>query len=447
MRRLSLSLAGGVSLAVFALWPTASGTPSLPLHAPAAVTAQLLAVASTAHGSRLEQFNPSTFTAVKGSAAVGWYDGWVASPDHQLLAVATHSDASNSDSSTIRFANPSTLRWVRRGIALDGYFLGGLWPRMNTLYALTGNCCTPGSTLETISTVSKRVLARTPISGLIPTVARSADSLVFLTEAGNKVAPVTLGVIDPNGAIRSVPLTRILGGTHFDLTAQEPIGTTRQPGLAVDPIGNVAYVIDDGGLVAQVALGNLSVSYHQLNNSLLDRLSAWLTPSAQAKGINGPTLSARWLGDGLIAVNGTHESAIRHKDGSISFASSPAGLRIIDTSNWSEHTLDPNSTSAIVTDGLLLASGGSWTSDGNTTTSTGEGIAAYGPDGALRWRIDAGQTISVLAAYGSRALIQKNQTGSTYVQEPIQLIDLTTGQKLTTMPADSNLWPLLGTGS
>lgn len=447
MRRLSLSLAGGVSLAVFMLWPAAGGTPSLPLHAPAAVTPQLLAVASTAHGSRLERFDPSTFAAVKSSATVGGYAGWVASPDHQLLAVATDSDASNSDTSTIRFANASTLRWVRRGVALDGYFLEGLWPRMNTLYALAGNCCTAGSTLEMINTVSKRVLARTPITGLIPTVTRSADRLVFLTEAGNKIAPVTLGVIDPNGAIRSVPLTRILGGTHFDLTAQDPIGTARQPGLAVDPIGNMAYVIDDNGLAAEVALGDLSVSYHQLNNSLLDRLSAWLTPSAQAKGINGPTLSARWLGDGLIAVSGTHESAVRQKDGSISFSSSPAGLRIIDTTDWSEHTLDPNATSAIVTDGLLLASGGSWNSDGNTTTSTGEGIAAYGPDGALRWRIDAGQTISILAAYGSRALIQKNQTGTTYVQEPIELIDLTTGGKLTTMPADLNLWPLLGTGS
>src|SRR5581483_9838783 len=150
------------------------------------------------------------------------------------------SDANNTDTSTIRFANAQTLRWVRRGVGLDGYFLGALWPSMNTLYALAGNCCTPGSTLETINTVSKRVLTRTHITGLIPTVARSADGLVFLTEVGNEVAPVMLGVVDSNGAIRSVPLTRIRGGTHFDLTAQDPLGTTRQPGLAVDPIGNVA---------------------------------------------------------------------------------------------------------------------------------------------------------------------------------------------------------------
>jgi hypothetical protein len=446
MRRLSLSL-GALSLAVFALWPTASSLPGLPLHAPVALTPQLLAVASTANGSRLEQFDPSTFTAVKATATIGWYDGWVASPDHQLLAVATHSDANNTDTSTIRFANAQTLRWVRRGVGLDGYFLGALWPSMNTLYALAGNCCTPGSTLETINTVSKRVLTRTHITGLIPTVARSADGLVFLTEVGNEVAPVMLGVVDSNGAIRSVPLTRIRGGTHFDLTAQDPLGTTRQPGLAVDPIGNVAYVIDDGGLVAQVALADLAVSYHQLNNSLLDRISAWLTPTAQAKGINGPTLSAHWLGNGLIAVTGTHESAVRHKDSSISFASSPAGLRIIDTNTWSEDTLDPNATTAIVTDGLLLASGGSWNSNGNNTKSSGEGIAAYGADGALRWRINAGQTLSILATYGSRALIQRNETGPTYVQEPIQLIDLTTGEKLATMPADSYLWPLLGAGS
>lgn len=447
MGRLSLPLAGFLSVGVIALWLSAGGTPPIPLHAEGALTPQLLAVASTPHGSKLEQFDPSTFTAVKASAAISWYDGWVASPDRQLLAVATHSDASNSDSSTIRFANASTLRWLRRGIGLDGYFLGALWPQLNTLYALAGKCCTAGSTLETINTVSKRVVARTPIAALIPTVTRSADGLVFIAEVGNKVAPVTLGLVDSNGAIRSVPLTRILGGTHFDLTAQDPIGNGRQPGLAVDPTGNVAYVIDDSGLVAAVGLTDLSVSYHQLDNSLLDRFSAWLTPPAEAKGINGPTLSAHWLGDGLIAVSGTRESAVRRRDGSVSFSSSPAGLRVIDTSGWSEQTLDPSATSALVTDGLLLASGGSWSSDGNTTTSSGEGLAAYGPDGALRWRIDDGETLSVLATYGSRALIQRTETGPNYVQEPIQLIDLTTGQKLATMPADSYLWPLLGVGS
>jgi hypothetical protein len=448
MRRLSIAVAGCASVAVLAGWPFGASMPALPLHTPPAATNPLLALASTGHGSKLEQLDPASFTPLRASVQVGWYDGWVISPDRKMLALATHSDASNVDVSTLRFGNVSTLRWVRRGVRLDGYFRAAIWPREGMLYVLAGNCCGSGGALDTIDTVSKRVVARTSIAGQIAAVARSSDGLVSLTETDNAVAPATLIVIGADGIVRAVPLGRIVAGTHFDQTSQDPIGTTRQPGLAVDPNSDTAYVIDDSGLVGQIGLRDLSVSYHQLGGgSLIARLSGWLTPPAEAKGLNGPMLTAQWLGDGLIALTGTSESAVKQKDGSTVFSSTPAGIRLVDTNAWSERTLDPGSDSAVVADGLLLASGGSWRSDGNTTTSSGEGLAAYGPDETLRWHIDAGETITVLAAYGSRALIQKVHTGPYYIQEPVQLIDLTTGRALRTLPADSYPWPLLGTGS
>lgn len=432
---------------MIAALPLGTSPPALPLRTPPAATTPLLAVASTGRGSRLEQLDPSSFRPLRASAQVGWYDGWVISPDRTMLALATHSDVSNADVSTLRFATVSTLRWVRRGVRLDGYFRGAIWPRTGTLYALVGDCCGAGGSLDTIDTVGKRIVSRTPIAGQIAAVTRSADGLVALTESDNAVAPATVVVVGATGAVRSVRLGRILAGTHFDQTGQDPIGTTRQPGLAVDPAGDTAYVVDDSGLVAQVGLSDVSLSYHQLGRSLLARLSAWFAPSAEAKGLNGPMLSGRWLGDGVIALTGTSESAVRRRDGSVVFSSSPAGLRLVDTTSWSERTLDPAADSAVVADGLLLASGGSWRSDDNTTTSSGEGLAAYGPDETLRWRIDAGQTVSILATYGSRALIQRIQAGPNYVQEPVQLIDLGTGRTLDTLPADSYTWPLLGNGS
>ena len=448
MRRLSIAVVGCASVVVLAAWPFGASMPALPLHTPPAATNPLLALASTGHGSNLEQLDPASFTPLRTSAQVGWYDGWVISPDRTMLALATHSDASNVGVSTLLFGNVSTLRWVRRGVRLDGYFRAAIWPRTGILYALAGNCCGSGGTLDTIDTVSKQVVARTSIAGQIAAVARSADGLVALTEADNAVAPASLIVTSADGSEHAVSLGRILAGTHFDQTSQDPIGTTRQPGLAVDPAGDTAYVLDDSGLVAQISLRALSVSYHQLGEgSLLARLSAWLTPPAEAKGLNGPMLTAQWLGDGLIALTGTSESAVKQKDGNTVFSSAPAGVRVIDTNAWSERTLDPQADSAVISDGLLLASGGSWRSDGNTTTSSGEGLAAYGPDETLRWHIDAGETITVLAAYGSRALIQKIDTGPTYVQEPVQLIDLATGRTLRTLSADSYPWPLLGSGS
>ena len=446
MRRLSIGFAGCAAVVLIAAWPSAT-PPQLPLVVPAAATTPLLAVASTGNGSRIEQLDPATFTALRVSATVGWYDGWVASPDRALLALATHSDSSNSDLSTIRFANASTLKWVRRGVQLDGYLMGAIWPRAGTLYALASNCCGSGGTLDTVDTVGKRIVARTTIRGQIVTVARSADGLVYLSTADNALAPATLAVIGPDGSVRSVQLTRIIAGTHFDQTSQDPIGTTRQPGLAVDPATDTAYVLDDDGLVAQIGLHDLTVLYHQLDNSLIDRLSAWLTPPAAAKGINGPILSAQWLGDGLITLTGTNQSAVKHKDGSLTFSSTPAGLRVIDTNTWNERTLDPGANNTVIADGLLLASGGSWRSDGNTTTSSGEGLAAYSPDETLRWRINPGWTIAILAAYGSRALIQTIDTGTVAVQKPVQLLDLENGHILRTLPPDSYPWPLLGTGS
>jgi hypothetical protein len=447
MRRLSVALLGCASVMVIAAWPVGPDPPMLPLQTLPAATDPLLAVASTERGSKLEQLDPSSFASFRTSAQVGWDDGWVISPDGTMLALATHADASNVDVSTLRFDTVSTLRWVRRGVRLDGYFRAAIWPRAGTLYALTGNCCGPGGAVDTIDTVAKRIVARTAIAGQIAAVARSATGLVALTEADNAVAPATLAVIGTDGTLGSVRLGRILAGTHFDQTSQDPIGTTRQPGIAVDPASNTAYVIDDSGLVAQISLSNLSVSYHQLDSSLLARLSAWITPTAEAKGLNGPTLTAQSLGDGLIVLTGTTESAVTQRDGSTVFSSAPAGVRIINTNTWNESTLDPSANSAVVTDGVLLVSGGSWRSDGTTTTSSGEGLAAYGPDESLRWRIDTGQIITVLVAYRSRALIQKVDNGPTYVAEPVRLVDLTTGRTLRSFPADSYPLPLLGSGS
>jgi hypothetical protein len=449
MRRLGLIIAVAAAGAVTAVGFTAGGTDTLrplPLKG-GAVPSPLLAVASTAQGSKLDQIDPLTFAPIRSSKPVDWYDGWVLSPDQALLAVAVSADG-GYPTSTIRFANASTLTWVRKGVRLDGYFRGALWPRPDVLYALVGDCsCGPDLTLETINTATKKVVAKTPLKVQSATVTRSTAGLVLLGSPANMLAPARLSVIDPNGGVRSTTLDRIIAGTHFDQTSQDPVGTTRQPGLAVDDTDGVAYVIDPGGLIAEVRLSDLTVSYHQLGKSLIARLSAWLTPPAQAKGLNGPALTAQWLGDGLIAVAGTTSSTTKTKDGGINFSTSATGLRIIDTHNWSEHTLDQHTEQALVSDGLLLASGGYWRSATNSSgaLASGEGLVAYAPDGSVRWQIDAGKHISLLGAWGSRALIQAFSSDATV--QPVQLIGLDNGRVIHSFDPNSYPWPLTGTGS
>jgi hypothetical protein len=406
----------------------------------------LLAIASDQHGSVLEELDPSTFTAIRVSARVGFSDGWAVSPDRKLVAVATHADSSYARFSTMRFANASTLRWVRGGVRLDGYLRGAIWPRAGTMYALAADSGGAWLTLDTIDTVVKKIVARTTIVSQVTRVAHSAGGLVLLGQKVNAIAPATLTLVDSDGGVRSVELERILAGTHFDQSSQDPIGTTRQPGLAVDPVGGIGYVIEPDGLVAEVQLGDLTVSYHELGSSLRARLAAWLMPPAEAKGVNGLELTARWLGDGLIAVTGTDQSATRKQDGRLVLASTPDGLRVIDTNDWSERTLDVAADRAVVVDNLLLASGSRWRSDGSKTTSSGEGLGAYGADGSLRWRLESPANVSVIAAYGSRALIQKISAGQ-ITQQPLLLVDLAGGRIMGTLPSSAYVWPLLGSGS
>jgi len=226
------------------------------------------------------------------------------------------------------------LRWESGALPVGGGFYAGLWPRPGRLYTLVG-----GDTrleLETVNTVTRQIVASQPIGGPLLQIARSAGRLVLLAGTENAIVPARLVVVGSNGAVRSVTVRRILAGTHYDTKSRDSIGTTNLPGLAVDPHSGSAYLIDSSGLVASVDLGDLSVTYHQLGSgSLLTRIAHWLTPPAEAKGTNGATLSAQWLGNGLIAVAGTQGSATAQVA-----SYRPTGLRIIDTHNWSTRMVD-----------------------------------------------------------------------------------------------------------
>lgn len=448
MGRLALALTVcAAAIAVLAL--TASGDTRgrpLPLRAAAATTSDPLALISGQDGSRLARLDPTTLAVAHTSAQVGWNDGWVRSPNGKMLAVATFQDGDCS-LTALRFVEVSSLTWTRRHVRLAGCFQAAFWPQAGTLYALQGDCCDAGAVLATVDVRTGKIVARLRIRGPLETVARMSGGLVVLAGAVNRIAAVRLVAIGSHGQVRSVRIGRILGGDHWDRSSQDPLGQTRQPGLAVDPKAGVAYVVDAGGLVASVHLRDLRISYHELGSgSLLSRLADWLTPPAQAKGVNGPVLSAQWLGDGLIAVTGADHFAHRTKDGGETMTIVPAGLRIVDTRDWSVRTLDPQTDTATVGGGLLLATGGRTHWNGSGSTYSGEGLAAYGPDRSLRWRIDPGGGVTVVAVYGNRGVIQKYDPTSDSPQ-PDQLVNLKTGRVLRTLPAWNSIWPVIGRGS
>jgi DNA-binding beta-propeller fold protein YncE len=442
VRRVRGILGGSAILVLLAL-PGGVGERPLPLHSQPSATATLSALVGDSGGSRLVQVNPSTLATVRASARVGYYDGWVRAPDGKLLVIATHRASSSAQTSRIRFVNSSTLKFVRKGVALDGYFRAAIWPSAGRLLTVAGNCCNSGVELDTIDTVAKRITARRAIAGAVTSIDRSRDGLVLLAAPPDEIGAARLVVVGPDASVRSVTLDRIRAGSHYPQeSSQDPIGTIRQPGLAVDPAGGVAYVVDPDGLIAAVRLADMSVTYRTPSapRSLLGRLARWLTPTASAKGLNGPIRTAEWIGDGMLAITGSDASAVKQKDGTTTFSSRAVGLAIVDTRDWTIRTLDAEADSATIADGLLLATGGTWRSDGSTNTSTGEGLTAWGPDGSLRWRLFPGTQPWVLAAVGERAVVQ--QAGL----QSFVLVDLATGKVMRSL-GGTYQWLLLGTGS
>jgi hypothetical protein len=433
MRRLAVATAAGavVALVAFTAYGGSSGIRRLPLHAPLLATRHLTGIVSGRHGSRLVRLNPSTFTVERAGPAAGGrgWGGWVRSPDGRRLAVATCRRTCNSFA--LHFGNASSLRWESGSVPLQGALDAAIWPSAGTLYALE----TRGSALSlvTIDPASKRVVTSRAIEGSLLQIARSADGLVLLTGELNEIVPARVVVIGADGSVRTVELDRILAGTHFDRQNQSPIGATNMPGLAVDPRGGVAYVVDPSGLIASVRLADLFIGYHQLGSgSLLTRLAGWLTPSAQAKDVNGTVLSAQWLGEALIAVAGSDGIATSQVE-----IERPTGLRIVDTRDWSAWMLDPNANTTWVGEGILLATG-TTARYANTSHVHREGLVAYGSDGSLRWRL-TGVVPYVVDMYGSRAILAG--------PNGYPLVDLATGRVIRKLPMSAVGVLLLGTGT
>jgi hypothetical protein len=176
------------------------------------------------------------------------------------------------------------------------------------------------------------------------------------------------------------------------------------PGLAIDRDGRRAFVVAPG-LVAEVDLRTLAVSYHSLRpaRSLLGRVRRWLDPEAQAKDVSGPVRSAQWLGDGRLAVTGADEDGRRVR---------AAGLALVDTRGWSARTIDPSASDVRVADGLLLAGGGTL------------GLAAYAFDGSEAFHLFAGRQAWVSQVHAGRAYVGVGG------EDAVRVVDLATGREI-----------------
>jgi hypothetical protein len=402
-----LAIAG---LAFVVVLPARDAARPLTLNGPNRQTKGAVALFSRDGVTRLTHVDEQSLRPVgRRSARLGLTGPWAfAQPDGGLLAIATRpTDRDARD--RIRFVDLSRLRLLKRTVPLDGMARALLWARLDRVVALVaGPCCSPGLDVVTIDTGARRVVSREAVAGDIVALSRAADALVLLVTPHNEIGSARLVIVTADGAVRSVGLDRVRAGYSWPEegeTPSAPIGTVREAALAVDPGGYQAFVIQPDGPAAEIGLRSLDVAYHELSSprSVASRVAAWLTPAAEAKGLNGPMRYGQWLGDGLVAVTGTDETARLDANNQFAASGSPAGLAIVDTRDWTIRMLDRGADAVLPTEGLLLATGRSWSSLSNDPT--GMGLAAYGSDRSLRFKLFAGRPAWVGVVSGGRAYV------------------------------------------
>jgi hypothetical protein len=338
-------------------------------------------------GGELARYDPATLKPVGRRLRLP-QDAqlWAFSPDGRQLALASDRDGLQLvDLRTMRVRARFRGRRLVRGLA---------WPAPRRLLLAEH-----GETLL-VDPAAGRILRRQVRPGEPSDAARTSGGLVFLGTNGDEgIGPARLDVTGADGRTRSVLLERIRAGVDGGDNNQGPWQSER-PGLAVDDTGKRAFVVGGTGLVAEVDLATLAVSYREPHEprSLLSRLAGRLQPSARAKAASGPQRTAAWLG-GVLAITG-YDLSVARED---AVAWQPYGLRLFDPRTSELRTIDPQVTQLTVAGGLLLAHG-SWYESARQKRH-GLGLTAYRPDGTTVWHLFGDAPVETLFVAGGEAYV------------------------------------------
>lgn len=441
MRRLALIAIPAAVLAALALafaWPRGRATRPLVLRAPATVPLVGVAFEGTFVGGRsavLHRLDPRTLRALGNGVPLGSDAiGWSVSPDRSRFAAGDfeHGEIVLVDLSPLR-----RLGLVRTGVR--GTVDTTAWVDGRLLAVIARHCRSCRPELVTIDPASWRVLARHTLAGTLEAAGTAPHALVLLLRAGSGIGPSTLAVARADGTVGTAALDRLASGTRPLRNGRE-IAHHAIPGLAVDAAHGRAYVVGAGTPVAEVDLGTLAVGYHELARptSALGVLRNWLDPAASAKGLAGPERTARWLGDGVLAVWGRDDHGSTGAGGNPTFGSTAAGLELIDTRDWGIRVLDRRAASATVADGSLLV----WSDqyDSGTRLQTGSGLTAYDGSGHMRFHLFGTSPIAEVQVVGPRAFVEKTGDRTSYL-----VVDLRTGRVVQELSVGSLPW-IVGDG-
>jgi hypothetical protein len=402
--------------------------------------APVLGISYRAPGGTLAWFRPLTLRKLPGRRAplAGHLGSWAFSADRSVLAIGSCGTDGFDERAGIRFVNARTMR-VLGDVRLSTYASCAssvAWLRPDRLLVVVRTAWAQEAEVVVLDPIVRRVVRRTALPWAPWSTAQTHDELVLLLATTGAIDAARVAVVDPEGSLRTSAVGRVRAGSVVLETGADYRQRIVSPGLAVDPGARRVFLVPAAGPVAELDLRALDVSYHELDEpSLVQRLLGWLTPSAQAKLLEGTMRQARWLGDGVIAVSGMDSSTALDGQGERVPVGSPAGLSLIDTRSWRTRTLDVDASEFAAAPGLVVVQGGRW--NFRRERGTGLGLVAFGIDGRERWRIDPGEY---------RWIEPVSSLGYVWVADGRRaVVDLATGSVLRSLRRDEQVdpWPQL----
>jgi hypothetical protein len=255
---------------------------------------------------------------------------------------------------------------------------------------------------------TRRVASEVRLAGAVVASAHSRSAVAVLVGPQSGIGPSRLHLVDALGRVRTVSLSRVRSGWTADRNGN---GTRLQPGLALDPAGRRAVVIQPSGPAAEVDVATLEVAYHRLSRarSLAARLHDWLEPQAHAKSVVGPELWAEWVGESGIAVASWEHDGIRARDGEHRELVRARGVFLVDTLRWTRRTLSETASGVEAVGDTVLVFAGPFAAGQPFGADEGRpprGLDAYGSDGRRRIRLLGGRAVGAVQPAGAYAYVR-----------------------------------------
>jgi hypothetical protein len=259
-----------------------------------------------------------------------------------------------------------------------------------------------------LDVATRRVVSDVRLAGAVVATTHSRGALAVLVGPQNGMGPSRLHVVDALGRVRSVSLTRVRSGWTAERNGN---GRRLQPGLALDPAGRRAVVIQPSGPAAEVDLATLEVTYHRLERarSLAARLHDWLEPQAHAKSVVGPELWAKWVGEHRVAVASWEHDGIRARDGEHRALARTHGVFLVDTRSWTRRTLSETASGVEAVGDAALVFAGPFAAGRPFGADAGRpprGLEAYGGDGRRRFRLFGSRVVGAVQPAGAYAYVR-----------------------------------------